>query len=349
MGQCKSVVKSATFGRGRRGAGKIVPVRAVNFVNFVKPADTADGTPFPPGLGSAGPFSHARHGAMAKSPAELLLRHETRVSYGPVPSRLLDAPLGEMSWQLKSDEFLLRAEGDHYFFYRKGHGVTVHRGADADLSEESLWLNGTVYAAVASMNGLLPIHASAVAQEGSVFAFTGPAGAGNSTLVAALGKHGLPMFCDDTLVLDLSSPDRVMCLPGHKRLKLRPDAFDLTGAAREEKVSLTYDKYYAVPSAGTVGTALPIAELIFLEEGPDPAMTRISGSDRFVKMQDDHQSRYLFEAATRFDRAGQFTHRARLARQIEMMRFARPGDVGRFEEGVALVAQHVLRHGSAGS
>jgi hypothetical protein len=223
----------------------------------------------------------------------------------------------------------------------------VHRGTDADDSEESLWLNGSDYAAIASMNGLLPIHASAIAYEGKVFAFTGHAGAGKSTLAAALGRHGLPMFCDDTLILDLSAPEHIMCLPGHKRLKLRPDAFELSGASREEKVSRTYDKYYAAPAAGTAGAAMPIAELIFLEEGPDPVMTRISGSERFVRMQDDHQTSYLFEAANPYGRIEQFAHRARLAQQIEMTSFERPRDAERFEEGVALVAQHVMKPRSA--
>lgn len=279
---------------------------------------------------------------MAKSPVELMLERETRVTYGPVPSGLFAGSLAPMSWQMRPGQFLLRGEGNHYFFYRPGEGITIHRGADADVSEESLWLNGTVYAAICSMNGLLPIHASAVAFDGAVFAFTGPAGAGKSTLAAALGRYGLPLFCDDTLVFDLSDPDRVMCLPGHKRLKLRPDAFALTGAAREEKVSLTYDKYYAEPAAGTVGTALPIAELIFLEDGADPAMTRVTGSERFVRVQDDHQTRFLFEAARPFDRAEQFTHRARLAQQIAMARFVRPCDPVRFDEGVSFAAEYVM-------
>ena len=283
---------------------------------------------------------------MEKLTAQLLLERETKVTFGLVPTHLHGEPLEQMSWQMQDGEFLLRAEGDYYFHYRVGEGIMVHRGADADTSEESLWLNGSVYAAIASMNGLLPIHASAVAYNDSVFAFTGPAGAGKSTLVAALGRWGLPMFCDDTLILDLSDPERMICLPGHKRLKLRSDAFELTGAAPEEKVSRTYDKNYAAPVGGTVDQALPIAELIFLEEGPDPAMTRISGSDRFLTMQEEHQTRYLFEAANRFDRLEQFAHRARLAQQIEMTRFARPCHRNRFEEGVALAARHVMKERS---
>lgn len=282
---------------------------------------------------------------MAKTAAQLLMERETRAAYGPVPHSLFGDPLSETVWQMLDDRFLLRGEGDHYFHYRIGEGITVERGATYDLSEESLWLNGSVYAAIASMNGLLPFHASAVAHRGKVFAFSGPAGAGKSTLIAALGSHGLPMFCDDTLVLDLSDPDRITCLPGHKRLKLRPDAIELTGAMREEKVSITVDKFYARSNGGEVGASLPLAELIFLEDGADPAMIPISGSDRLVRSQDDHQTAHLFAAAQQFDRVAQFAHMSRLARQIRMTRFVRPRDRLRFDESVTLAAQHVTNGG----
>src|SRR6476620_8516192 len=141
---------------------------------------------------------------MTRTAAELMLERETRVAYGTVLHSLSEEPLPESSWQLCEDQFLLRGEGDHYFHYERGHGVRIERGAGAAVTEESLWLNGSVYAAIASINGLFPIHASAVACDGKVFAFTAPAGGGKSTIVAALGAHGLPMFCDDTLVLDLS-------------------------------------------------------------------------------------------------------------------------------------------------
>ena len=280
---------------------------------------------------------------MDRSAAELMMQRETAVQYGPVPHSLSGEPLAEMSWQMLGGAFLLRGEGQHYFLYRKGDGVTVERGPDADVSEESLWLNGSVYAAVASLNGLLPIHASAVAFDGRVFAFSGPAGAGKSTLVAALGRHGLPLFCDDTLVLDLSDPERIVCLPGHKRLKLRPDAIGLTGAMPQEKVSKTVDKHYALPATGEVGVALPLGELIFLEERPEPAIMPITGAERLVRLQDDHYTARLFDSARKFDRAAQFAHLARLARQIAMARFVRPLDRDRFDEGVALAARHVAQ------
>ncbi|HEX6741184.1 MAG TPA: hypothetical protein VF079_05245 [Sphingomicrobium sp.] len=271
-----------------------------------------------------------------------MMERETRVTYGAVPDGLLGEPLGEMSWRMLGDRFLLRGEGHHYFHYEKGRGITVERGPDADISEESLWLNGSVYSAIASINGLVPVHASAVAFDEKVFAFAAPAAAGKSTLVAALANHRLPLFCDDTLLLDLSEPDRVLCLPGHKRLKLRPDAIELTGATAEEKVSKTVDKHYALPAAGDVGVALPLGELIFLQDGPEPAITPIRGAERLVWLQDDHYTARLFAAARQFDRAACFAHLARLARQIKMARFIRPLDRSRFTESVALAARYVI-------
>lgn len=269
------------------------------------------------------------------------MERETRVAYGPVPHSLTDDPLPASTWQLFGDRFLLRAEGQHYFYYSKGDGISIDRGVGADLREESLWLNGCVYSAIASINGLRPIHASAIAYNEKIFAFTGPAGAGKSTLVAALGFEGFPMFCDDTLVLDLSDPDQILCLPGHKRLKLRPAAVELTGASREEKVSSTYDKHYCSPASGVVDVALPLAELLFLEAGTDFTIVPIYGSERFARVQDDHPTAHLFAAARRLDRAAQFAHQIRLATQIRMARFVRPIDRSRFQEHVGLTAQHI--------
>jgi hypothetical protein len=272
---------------------------------------------------------------------------ETRLTYGKVPHTLRGTPLEESTWQMDGDQFLLRGEGEHYFHYRVGHGVTVERGAGASPAEEPLWLNGSVYSAVASMNGLLPIHASAVAANGRVFAFTGPAGAGKSTLVAALGTHGLAMFCDDTLVLDLSDPERIICLPGHKRLKLTAKAIELTGATAEERVSPTVDKSYARSASGEVRESLRLARLIFLEEGETPTIVPIAGAERLVRLQDDHQTARLFASARQFDRAGQFAHLVRLARQVSMARFIRPLDPTRFREGVALAAEYVTSSASS--
>jgi hypothetical protein len=280
-------------------------------------------------------------GAMSKSPAQLLMERETRVSYGPIDLGMFGFGIEPGQGHIDADRYLLRTISGLEYFYRQGEGITVCRGEQADPSEEQLWLNGSVYSAVACINGFMPIHASAVAHDGQVFAFTGPSAAGKSTLIAALGRLGLPMFCDDTLVLDLSDPDRVICLPGHKRLKLTPEAIELTGARPEERVAQDLDKYYATPLGGDFAMPLPLAELLFLEQGSPPFIEPLLGSERFVRTHDDHYTAELFAAARQFDRAALFEHRARLARQIPMARFVRPWDARRLGESVALAAQHI--------
>jgi len=274
--------------------------------------------------------------------AEVTIKRETRVRYADVPKSLVDERLAEVSWQFTSDEFLRRAKGEHFFHYRRGAGITVERGPETDPRDEQLWLYGSVYAAVASLNGLVPIHASAIAHAGGVYAFTGPSGAGKSTLIAALGGRGFPLFSDDTLILDLSDPDQILCLPGHKRLKLTREALELTGAKPEEKVSPTIDKFFSHPVSGTVGTALRLAELVFLVEAPEPSISPIDGSEKFVRLQDNHYTFELLAGARQFDRVAQFSHFSRLARDIRMLRFARPWDPDCFSDGVTLLARHIL-------
>jgi hypothetical protein len=278
---------------------------------------------------------------MTKTDAQLLMEGETRVRYGPVDPNAFGEPVEPGHSHIEEERYLLRTTAGIDYFYRKGEGITVSRGDQADLSEEQLWLNGSVYSAIACINGLIPIHASAVAHKGKVFAFTGPSGAGKSSLIAALGNLGLPMFCDDTLVLDPTDPHRIVCLPGHKRLKLTREAIGLTGAEPAERVAQDLDKFYARAPGGAVTRPLPLAELLFLEHGSRTLIEPISGSERFVRTHDDHYTAELFAGARRFDRMAQFEHRARLARQIPMARFVRPWDIERFHESVALAAQYV--------
>ena len=274
-------------------------------------------------------------------PGPALLADEAQVRYGPVPRELGGRAMPPGSMLLVDDCFLLRSLTGYGYFYRKGEGVIVERDDDVDPAEEALWLNGSVYAAIASINGYLPFHASAVAWQGGVYAFSGPSGAGKSTLAAALGQHGLPLFCDDTLVLDVSDPDKVLCLPGHKRLKLTDQALTLTGAAAQEKVAPMVDKHYAEPVAGTLRAVLPLARLTFLELGEPVEFAPITGAERLARLNDDHYTAELFAWAQNEGLAARFARIAHIAGRVPMQRLTRPHDPDRFAEVTALVAQQI--------
>lgn len=82
------------------------------------------------------------------------------------------------------------------------------------------------------LDGVLPLfmnlvgqdglHATAVATEQGVVAFTGAAGAGKSTLAAAFVREGHELFCDDCLLLERR--DEVFGIPGYWGLRLWSDS-----------------------------------------------------------------------------------------------------------------------------
>lgn len=276
-----------------------------------------------------------------------MLAHETRVTIGRIPQELGGIAVPVASSCLHDDSYLLRTANGLGFYYRRGEGITVEHEAGAALSEESLWLNGSVYAAVACINGLMPVHASAVVHAGQVHAFTGPSGAGKSTLVAGLARHGLPMYADDTLVLDLSDPARIVCLPGHKRLKLTVEALALTGSTAEEAVGAETGKFYARPAHGQMPAPstgfgpLPLVELIFLETGEALAIAPIAGGARIARLDDGHYTTDMFMRAQKYGRGDMFALRARLARQVAMSCLTRPRVIARFAESADLAARHI--------
>jgi hypothetical protein len=274
-------------------------------------------------------------------PAIATLEHDSRVRHGTVPRTLGGRAVEPGQAWLTDDSFLLRTLSGYGYFYAKGQGVTVERAPWADPLEEALWLAGSVYSAIASIHGLLPVHASAVAWQGRVHAFSGASGAGKSTLTAALGGHGLPLFCDDTLVLDISDPARIVCLPGHKRLKLTGEAVRLTGAAVEGHVGAMTGKFYCTPPGGTAREALPLAELAFIEDGAPLSFARIAGAERLARLNDDHFTAVNFAVARGLDLAGRFALFARLAPAIQMARLVRPRDRNHFTAIAAAVARHV--------
>ena len=268
------------------------------------------------------------------------LQAEMRIVPGAVPTGFDGDEVERESFSIDGECFLLHTECGMRIYYRRGEGIRVAWGPQTDALNERLYLNGTTYAAVAAINGFYPVHASAVAVDGKVHAFTGPSGAGKSTLIAELCRNGLPLFCDDTLILDLNGP-QILALPGHKQLKLWPDALAMTGAQGAGEVWAGAEKVYAVPAGEIATDVLPLAELCFLEEGEPARIEAVRGGERIMRLQDDHYTAELWLGATSPDKGERFAQLTRLAREVALSKFIRPRDPARFRGSAELVIGHL--------
>jgi hypothetical protein len=275
---------------------------------------------------------------MSATEAMSLLAREARVREGPVPSSLAGALGAAATYAIARDAFLLRLPNGLGYHYERGKGVTVSRPHSVPEDEIDLFLNGSVYGAIAWINGYIPLHAASVVHEAGVHAFSGPSQIGKSTLAARLGARGLPLFCDDVLVLDLGNPDVIMCVPGHKQSKLWNDALLLTGAEAGQKVRQSMDKYYAAPPGGVWTAPLPLVQLNILEFGArqQTTLATLKGAERFARMSSSfyrpHFGAALLENRTLFSIVD------RISRQARLDLFVRPKDKAMFEDGVSLIA-----------
>jgi hypothetical protein len=87
----------------------------------------------------------------------------------------------------------------------------------------------------AALQGLEPLHASAVALDGNALAFTAPSGTGKSSLAAHLVAAGAGFLTDDVLALERGD-DGVVAHPGAARLSLAPA--ELRAATRAGRARL---------------------------------------------------------------------------------------------------------------
>ncbi len=173
------------------------------------------------------------------------------------------------------------------FEYRKDTDIACLCLPGTTSAELELWHMGSVTGLAAWFNGLVALHVSAVQSESGLIALAGDSGAGKSTLAAALGAHGYPLYADDTLILDREDGDFV-AMPGHKRLKLWDNAFELAKVNRGERLQPGVDKFFADHVSASSAALLPLTDLIVLVEsdGPEVALRQVRGAEKLKRCAD---------------------------------------------------------------
>lgn len=243
--------------------------------------------------------------------------------------------------------------GAHDFVFRpserlgfrvRPHGIDVARGADVPDMEVLTYLLGSGWGALCHLRALLPLHCSAVADDGRIFAFTGRTTVGKSTLAVALALRGFAHAADDIIVADATRPPHRICGLA-KGVKLSPrliSAFRLRpGLAVGADTGK--DKLYLDNDLRSDAGPFSRMTLFVLDEGPRIRLEPVTGPQKFAA---------VFTGVFRRTWMGMLRPRpeifrdvASLSKEIDVFRFTRPRELDRLQAGVEMIADHIRSSG----
>ncbi|WP_058301183.1 phosphoenolpyruvate carboxykinase (ATP) [Gorillibacterium timonense] len=214
------------------------------------------------------------------------------------------------------------------FAVREGRVIAVSPVPGADMDKIRLYILGTCMGAVLMQRGVLPLHGSAVAVRGKVYAIVGESGMGKSTLASALMDRGLPLVSDDVIAIRFNEAGIPLVTPSYPQQKLWQESLDAFGMeASGLKPLFERETKFAVPvSDRFVREELPLGGVFELVKKADasPGLTPIEGLDR-MRLLYEHTYRNLFlRRMGKLDWHFQVT--ARLAGLVPISRITRPDE-----------------------
>jgi len=201
-------------------------------------------------------------------------------------------------------------------------------------------LLGILLGTLLHQRGVFTLHASAVSIDGRAVAFLGEKGAGKSTTVGALHSRGHPLVTDDILALDVNRNGSTTARPSFAHLKLWPESAVSLGYEVRSLPSLNdkTDKRWIPPEGVIEASRIPLHRLYMLEEGPQFAISRVSGGSAFkAVLSQTYASRFL---GSRASTRPYFEHCHAVAQRVPVFRLQRPNNLSL----IGRLASHVEDH-----
>jgi hypothetical protein len=171
------------------------------------------------------------------------------IHHGPVPVALDGASESWPAWEMAGETFLLRVPRLARIRITAGRDIAVENEPGVTDHDAACFVLGTAFGILLHQRGALVLHGAAVAKGGRAIAICGIAGAGKSTLAAALCRGGCSFVADDICVVGLDANRQPVALPDGRQLKLWKESIDKLDLAqfRGKAVRESFEKYYIDP------------------------------------------------------------------------------------------------------
>ena len=227
---------------------------------------------------------------------------------------------------IEDREVRLQVHGVAQYTASGGSCIRVAAEPGARPEDVRLYLTGAMLGVILHQRGILPLHASCVAVEGSGVAFAAASGGGKSTLVGALLRRGAAFVTDDICVMTEICAGQTGVWPGALRLKL--DAPGMAALDSEctglEPAGGNRGKYHVpVSTSATPTDPVPLSCVYLLEFGEgEPRVEELRGLEAISALVDET---YLLAFASDMGLSTAiFRKAAELSRTVTVKRLIRP-------------------------
>jgi hypothetical protein len=206
---------------------------------------------------------------------------------------------------------------------------------DADMAT---YLLGPIMAFVLRLRGILSLHAAVATVRNGAVAICGMAGAGKSTLAAALALRGLSIASDDLAPIVVGA-DRLRVLPTYPQIRLwNAAATGLLGMNHNlTQLTPSWNKYGFTPSRRFDTSPRDLSAVLILSDragGRAPRVERLSSRTAFVQLLAHLHTTYI---APEQIRRGVFTLASRIANDLPVYALIPHTDIERIDEACALI------------
>lgn len=172
-------------------------------------------------------------------------------------------------------------------FEIRGRSIVCHPRSGIPLRTIRHLLLDQVLPATLASDRRLVLHASAVEIDGRAVGFLGPAGAGKSTIAAALVRQGASTLTDDALVVDLVRA-KAIAVPTYPGLRLWPGSRALVGtwpAIRRARVAhYTRKQRWAGPGVPFAQRPVRLEALYLVSRGKRLRLGALSGRESIMAL-----------------------------------------------------------------
>jgi hypothetical protein len=229
-----------------------------------------------------------------------------------------------------------------HFTVREGREIVINPVPNAVDRSLRLVVLGAGLGTILYQQGLLTLHASAVATAGGAVAFMAERGLGKSTTAAAMYSRGYWLVADDITALQFGSSDRPTVVPGYPQLKLWPEAAAFLGDAPEtlSKLHPDFIKRARPVTAAFSTTPLPLERIYVLQDGEAPEIQPLSPQESLASLISCTYGQRLFQAVRT---SSHFLQCAKVVNSVPIRSLKRPFSLAGLPEVVQLIEEDLAQ------